>query len=368
MVKISDKDLSNAISAADAPRRKELLDQVKRLAKPETLPKAMALLAGRSHTRTFVLNRGEYSQPGDEVFPATPTVLRPGASIPTEPAGRRTALANWLASPQNPLTARVMVNRIWQHHFGRGLVGSPSDFGTHGQKPDHPELLDWLASEFMAQGWSVKRMHKLILTSAAYRQSSSPPPAQLKAGAAADPENRLLWRMNRQRLEGEAIRDSLLAISGQLNPAMGGLGVFPPLPQAVKDGAKGWSQNDRRAEYSRRSIYIFARRNLRFPFLEVFDAPDSNLSCPAREQSTTAPQSLALLNATETIEAAKATAERVSKTARGNDEQIALATRLVLGRAPRPAELALGRDFLAQAPMAEFCRALFNLNDFLYVE
>jgi hypothetical protein len=368
MVKISDKDLSGAVPVADVPRRKQLLEELKRLVKPEPLPKAMTLLAGRSSARSFVLIRGEYSQPADEVSPGTLSVLRPGAAIADEPAGRRAALANWLASEQNPLTARVMVNRVWQHHFGRGLVGSPSDFGTHGQKPDHPELLDWLASEFVAEGWSVKRLHKLILMSATYRQTSAPPAAQVKAGTAADPENRLCWRMNRQRLEGEAIRDSLLAISGQLNSAMGGPGVFPPLPQAVKEGAKGWSQNDRRQEYSRRSIYIFARRNLRFPFLEVFDAPDSNLSCPAREQSTTAPQSLALLNAAETMEAAKATAERIGKSAHTTDERIALATRLVLGRAPRAAELALGREFLAQAPLTEFCRALFNLNDFLYVE
>jgi hypothetical protein len=175
--------------------------------------------------------------------------------------------------------------------------------------------------------------------------------------------------MNRLRLEGEVIRDSLLAISGQLNPQMGGPGVFPPVPKELFAGAKGgWPQNDRVSEYSRRSIYIFARRNLRFPFLEVFDAPDSNLSCPSRERSTTAPQSLTLLNADEVTTAARLTAARLEKECPTADERVALAYRLALGRPPTAKELDLARAFLKQSPLNEFCRALFNLNEFVYVE
>ncbi len=373
-LKISEKEVSAAFTGAEAARRKELLGEVKRVPKPEPLPQAMALASSDRAVKTFVLQRGEYSQPGEEVGAAVPAILsraEPAAQFPASGAGRRAMLAAWIASPENPLTARVMVNRVWRQHFGRGLVATPSDFGTHGQKPSHHELLDWLASELMVQGWSIKRLHKLMLTSATYRQSSSTvvQASSLSFRAAsADPENRLYWRMNRLRLEGEAIRDSLLAISGQLNAKLGGPSVFPPIPKAAFAGAKGWNENDHRADYSRRSVYIFARRNLRFPFLEAFDAPDSNLSCPARERSTTAPQALTLLNAEEVTQASTATAERVSKAAATDEARISMATRLILGRPPRPAELALAKQFLAQSPLSEYCRALFNLNDFIYLE
>ena len=322
----------------------------------------MALLDGAPQ-KTYVLRRGEYSQPEEEVSPDFPEIIRPAEDSP-HADGRRAALAEWIASPRNPLTARVMVNRIWQHHFGRGLAPTPSDFGTHGQPPTHPELLDWLASEFVAHGWSIKAMHKLILLSATYRQSSSVSPA----ARAADPENKCYSRMSRVRLEGETIRDSLLAISGQLNPQMGGPGVFPPIPKEIFAGAKGWPVNEKASDYSRRSIYVFSRRNLRFPFLEVFDAPDSNLSCPVRERSTTAPQALTLLNAEEVMTAAQLTADRLKREAASADDQIVLAYRLTLARAPTSREAAIARDFLVQAPLEEFCRALFNLNDFIYVE
>jgi hypothetical protein len=361
-VKISEKELAADFSGEAKARRAELIAAVKKLSKPAPLPRAMALLDGAPQ-KTFVLRRGEYSQPEEEVLPNFPEIIRPAGEAP-RPDGRRAALAEWIASPGNPLTARVMVNRIWQHHFGRGLAPTPSDFGTHGQPPTHPELLDWLASEFVARGWSVKAMHKIILLSATYRQSSAVSPA----ARAADSENKLYSRMSRVRLEGEAIRDSLLAISGQLNPQMGGPGVFPPIPKEIFAGAKGWPVSERASDYSRRSIYVFSRRNLRFPFLEVFDAPDSNLSCPVRERSTTAPQALTLLNADEVTTAAKLTADRLKRGAASTDDQIVLAYRLTFARAPSSREAAIARDFLAQAPLEEFCRALFNLNDFVYVE
>jgi hypothetical protein len=318
--------------------------------------------------KSYVLFRGDYSQPGEEVEADFPEVL---AAVATSVSARapaapspRVALANWLARPEHPLTARVMVNRIWQHHFGRGLVATPSNFGTHGQKPTHPELLDWLAGEFVTRGWSVKQMHRLMLQSAAYQQTSAVDPSRLSA----DPENRHYSRMNRLRLEGEAIRDSLLAISGELNPTIGGPGVFPPIPKEIFAGAAGWKPNTDPHEYSRRSLYIFARRNLRFPFLEVFDAPDNNLSCPSRERSTTAPQSLTLLNADEVLRAADRTADRLVQEAASASDRVTLAYRLIIGRPPGANERRLSEQFLAHSPLRELCRALFNLNAFVYVD
>jgi len=367
-VVVSEKELAAAFKGEDRERRQQLLEAIKKLPKPAPLPKAMALACPDGPpSKTFLLHRGEYSQPEEEVAAGFPAVVPSGhdhGARKASTSSSRAALADWIASPGNPLTARVMVNRIWQHHFGRGLVTTPSEFGTHGAKPTHPELLDWLASEFFERGWSVKQMHKLMLMSATYRQSSSAPEQ-----AKVDPENRLYSQMNRLRLEGEVIRDSLLSISGQLNPEMGGPGIFPPMPKEVFAGSKGgWPQNARASEYSRRSIYIFARRNLRFPFLEVFDAPDSNLSCPSRERSTTAPQSLTLLNADEVTTAARLTAARLEQECPSADERVALAYRLALGRPPTAKELDLARAFLKQSPLNEFCRALFNLNEFVYVE
>ncbi len=357
MIEVAEKDLVAEMSPADRARRKALQEEIKRLPKPPSLPLAITVAPGKS-ARTFVLFRGEYTMPRDEVKPGFPEVLGGGEA----PRPARSALADWLVA--HPLTARVWVNRVWQHHFGKGLVPTPSEFGPHGQAPSHPELLDWLASEFVARGWKMKDLHRLLLTSETWRQSSG-----TAHGAKADPENRLYWRMNRLRLEGESVRDGLLAISGRLNPEMGGPGVVPPVPaDAVRGIRGGWSVSPDPRDHARRSVYIFARRNFRFPFLEVFDAPDSNLSCPERGRSTTAPQSLTLLNADEVVAAAKATALRLEREAEDLDGRIDLAWRLILGRRPAERELALSREFLARSPLAEFCRALFNLNAFIYVE
>jgi hypothetical protein len=387
LLNITSKELVAAMTKPHRDRHAELLNELKPFPKPKPLPASLALQAG-TPVKTHVLFRGDYTQPTEEVTPAFPEVLRSKGTSPasTRPAqASRSVLANWIASPDHPLTARVMVNRIWQHHFGRGLVPTSSDFGTHGQKPTHPALLDWLASEFSARGWSVKHMHKLMLLSATYQQSSSPEQSVADHGVASktpaadvDPENRLYWRMNRLRLEGEAIRDSLLAISGQLNAKMGGPGVYPPIPQELFEGAKGWTPNADPRDHARRSVYVFVRRNLRFPFLEVFDAPDNNLSCPTRESSTTAPQSLTLLNADEVISAAGHTAKRILTEIpeRGEGEgatalakaRINFAYHLILGRAPSEKERALSQEFLVRSPLHELCRALFNLNAFVYVE
>ncbi len=378
---INSQEIEKAFGDEDRARHKALSDQLKQFdaRKPAPLPVAMGLKDGPA-AKTFLLERGELGERanrGDEVQAGFPIVTLPGhRPIPakTAPAsdhttGRRTALANWIASAENPLTARVFVNRLWQHHFGRGIVATPSDFGLRGARPTHPELLDWLSLEFMSPAqpqaaWCVKRMHKLMLMSATYQQSTK----AATESRARDPENQLLGRMNRLRLEGEVIRDSLLAISGRLNPKMGGPGVFPPIPPEVLQGYKGWTASADPQDHVRRSVYIFARRNLRFPFLEAFDYPDSNLSCPKREQSTTAPQALALLNAGDVLEAARAFADRLAARAVNDEERVVLAYRLALGRRPSPLELKLSLDFLKDSPLAELCRALFNTNEFIYLD
>ena len=399
MVKISEAELAKALSGADRTRRQNLQNELKKIPRPPSLPATMALANTNGVSpRTFILHRGDYQQPGDEVEPGFPAVLRssrreeaqvtpaqkPDANSQPEVSplrsaatSRRTALADWLVSPENPLTARVLVNRIWQHHFGRGLVTTPSDFGTRGARPTHPELLDWLAGEFMAQGWSIKALHRLILRSTAYQQSSQPSPEAMER----DPENKLFSRQNRVRLEGEAIRDSLLAVGGRLNPTMFGPSALPPLPGDLATSAKNWTATSAAADPARRSIYVFARRNLRFPFFEVFDAPDNNVSCPERGRSVTAPQALTLLNSEEVLTAAGAAATRVMHEAGSTDERIRRAFQLTLGRAPTAGEREKSRLFLrehcggnppltepAQAEFTALCRALFNLNAFVFVE
>jgi hypothetical protein len=374
LVVVSDKDVANAMPEADRVRLNSLRQQLKAFdpEKPAPLPVTMGLTdALGPPPKTYVLDRGELGHRAAEVQPGFPAILSPGGKVvpaKVEPlsnsSGRRLALARWIASADNPLTARVIVNRLWQHHFGRGIVATPSDFGLRGERPTHPELLDYLASELVAGGWRLKRMHRLMLTSETYRQSTH---ASAEA-VAKDPDNRLLSRMNRLRLEGEAVRDSLLAVSGRLNPTAGGPGVVVAAPAEAGKGAKGTTVSPDPREQVRRSVYLFARRNLRNPFLETFDLPDSNLSCPRREQSTTAPQALALLNATEVTEVAKALAARLTRETHSEDEAIERLYRLALGRWPTPVEWARARAFLRDSPMGELCRALLNVNEFVYLD
>ena len=278
--------------------------------------------------------------------------------------GRRLALANWIASADNPLTARVIVNRLWQHHFGHGIVRTASDFGLRGQKPTHPELLDWLACELVSGEWKLKRLHRMMLLSDTYQQSTR----VSTEAAALDPDNKLLSHMNRVRLEGEAVRDALLAVGGRLNPKAGGPGVVLPEASRAAGGSRPVPVTADTAEYTRRSVYLFARRNLRLAFLEAFDLPDSNLSCPKRERSTTATQALALLNADETMTAAKALADRLTREVKTEDDSVAFAYRLALGRAPSARGVERARAFLKESPLSELCRALFNVNEFIYLD
>ncbi len=367
-VKVTDAEVLQALAQPDRARRASLEAELKKVPKPAALPLAMVLQNTNGPApKTHLLVRGDYNNPREEVQAGVPEVLlaapRAPADQPEISSRRRRVLADWIASTNNPLTARVMVNRIWQHHFGRGLVPTPSDFGTHGQPPTHPELLDWLASEFIRTGWNVKRMHQLMLLSATYQQSSQATPETL----AGDPENSLFSRQNRVRLEGEVIRDSLLAISGRLDRRMGGPSVSPPIPFLVQS-AKNWTASANPTDCDRRSIYVFARRNLRFPFFEAFDAPDSNFSCPQRGHSVTAPQSLTLLNSEEVMAAAAATADRLRCATASPKPQVEGAYRLVLGRPPTDPETRRAVDFLKTAPLKELCRALFNLNAFVYAD
>jgi hypothetical protein len=328
---------------------------------------------GREAPRTYIPGKGT-----EEIEPGFLTALG-GGEIPEPPADspttlRRKALAEWIASPSNPLTARVMVNRIWQYHFGRGIVATPSDFGTRAAAPTHAELLDWLATEFVERKWSIKAMHRLIMNSEAYRRSAR---GSVKARE-TDPENTLLSHFTRRRLEAEEIRDSILGAAGALNPKTGGRPVVPALPAEELYGmsqptANAWIVTENAEEHDRRSIYMISRRNFRMPLLEAFDRPEGVLSCARRDSSTTAPQSLSLLNGRFT----RAQADRFAVRIEASAEPVRDAWRAILGREPDERERSRSRDFIAEqtarlgdrrAALAELARAMFNLNEFLYVE
>ncbi len=341
--------------------------------------------AGTAPPESFVMVRGDFRRPADPLSPAYLRVLNPaGATVPPPPEGagssmRRAAFAGWLTRPEHPLTARVIANRLWQHHFGRGLVATPGDFGRTGQAPTHPELLDWLATELPARGWSLKEMHRLMMTSRSYRQASRGEGEAWAHALAADPDRALLSRMARRRLEGEAVRDSFLAVAGRLNRKAGGPGVRPPLPREVTSTVlKGhWEVTPDTAEHDRRSIYLFARRNLRFPLFDVFDRPDSNLSCARREQSTTAPQSLTLLNSAFSLDVARAFAARLEAASPDPGGQIGAAYALLFARPPDAEERRLGAAFLQSGAAADegtepaltrYCLALLNTSEAIYVD
>jgi mono/diheme cytochrome c family protein len=354
--------------------------------KPEPLPTALGITdVGPEAPKTYCLAAGVYDKPKEEVQPGVFTIL--GCAVPAVPVaapnttGRRSALAAWLTNPSNPFTARVIVNRVWQYHFGRGIVGTSSDLGNAGDRPTHPELLDWLASELVQKGWSLKQLHRLIVTSATYRQACI---SNVRSGR-LDPENRLLWRYPRQRLEGEVIRDSILAVSGTLNDKMGGPSVMPDLPSGVTTRGY-WKETADPAERNRRSVYVFVKRNMRFPLFEAFDMPDTHEPCARRDVTTTAPQALMLLNDESVLDAARHFAGRVVKlAAQDHDAQITAAYRLAFDRIPTAEEKSLALEFLtrqsailhaepkratgeADAALVDLCHALLNSNEFLYTE
>lgn len=364
--------------------RKEL----EKLQKAEDEPSVAQALSVRESgpvaPPTHILLRGSAHAEGDEVQPGFPEVLgapEPVFAAPSAAArssGRRKALADWLTRRDNPLTARVMVNRIWQQHFGKGIVHSASDFGMTGDKPTHPELLNWLASEFVDRGWSMKAMHRLIMTSEAYRMGSVATPD----GLAKDAGNDLLWRFDMRRLMAEEIRDSILAVSGDLNLKMGGPGAYPTMPPAVLAGQSvpgaGWGKSSAE-EKARRSVYVHQKRSLVLPILASFDAADADFSCPVRLQTTQPTQALGMLNSAFMGEQAKRLAKRLgAETGETRDAQVRLGLRLTTLREPNAAQVERGMKLLeslqseyklsAQQALEQFALMVLNLNEFVYLD
>jgi hypothetical protein len=318
-----------------------------------------------------VLKRGDPERKGKQVGLRALSLLltKDAPELPAATPNPRTILARWIASAEHPLTARVMVNRVWQHHFGAGIVETANDFGTNGGSPSHAELLDELANTFVDGGWRIKPLHRLILLSSTYRQSSQAQGHQ--AALAKDPGNRLLWRFPRRRLAAEEVRDAMLSAAGVLNLKAGGpsvmLPVEPDLPKLLYD-PKQWAVTPDAAEHNRRSVYLLAKRNLRLPFAEVFDQPDTLTSCAGREKSTHVLQALEMLNGKTSNQLAQALAARLEKEAGAEPAaQVELAFRLIAGRPPNPRELELGTQFLQTHAPREFALAMFSLNAFLYV-
>jgi hypothetical protein len=382
-------------------RYAELAEELKKFEsmKPNP-PMAQTIIDdGKVAPSTHVLAGGSWDVPKEEVQPGFLTIIDPQTPKITPPeglnsTGRRSVLANWLADPKNPLTARVMVNRIWSYHFGTGIVGTPSDFGVMGERPTNPKLLDHLAAAFVENGWSIKKMHRMIMLSNAYQESSD---AQRQA-LNTDPDDKLLWRFPRHRVEGEVIRDSMLAVSGNLNLKMGGPGVHPELPPGTLIAGSKWPADKDPNDANRRSVYIFSKRVMTYPMFEAFDAPNSEESCPRRFRTVIPSQALALMNDGLVLKWSQSLADRVlNDNGLKPDQQVDRAFRLVLSRAPKPEEKQAVMDFLARqstllesrlekhenvplpdkvppgldpakvAAFTDFCHTLLNSNEFLYV-
>jgi hypothetical protein len=342
--------------------------------KPGPLPAAFAAVDMEAEPPpTYILKVGDPKHKLAEVQPGFLTVLdAEGTAPPTASKGRRAALANWLASPEHPLTARVMVNRIWQARLGTGIVSTPNDFGLLGQRPTNQKLLDWLAIEFVERGWSVKSIDRLILLSRTYTQSSAHDAAKAKV----DPENKLYWRMNRKRMEAEILRDSVLAASGALNRRLSGRPVRIPIEQEVYDllfteGERDglWPVTPDKSEHVRRSLYLLNKRTVRLPMMSAFDQPDAMTACPARPTSTHALQALSLMNSDFMQGQSKALAARLEREVGSNrDSKVKRAYELTLARVPGAAEQDLARQFFARGgQLHDFCLALLNRNEFVYV-
>ena len=401
LLKVTWDEVVDALSEPDRRKRTALRDRMHALRADAPAPPARAwsLEEGKEPLLAHVLRRGDIHKRGPRVEPGYPAFLGVAGPGPNN----RLGLARWLTRPGHPLTARVIVNRLWQHHFGKGIVRTPNDFGLRADAPTHPELLDWLAVELVESGWSLKHIHRLIVLSSAYRQSGKAPGL---GGGTVDPDNRLLWHMPRRRLDAESLRDSVLAASGGLTPKMGGPMVRVPLEPEVydliftEDEPDGlWPVTRDIREHTRRSLYLFNKRTVRLPMLESFDQPDTLTSCAVRPVSTFAPQALILLNSPFMHQQAGAFAVRLMGEA-GDDAkaQVTRAYRLALGRSPSKAEMDLSLAFLADqsellrgrlrarktvalpeaipegadpakvAALADLCLALLNRNAFVHVD
>lgn len=364
-----------AMTPEDREKRAQLRVRLHEIeqTEPDPLPQAYTYVtSSEAAPQSYILRLGDPKNQLDPVEPGVPRVVQANYQIPKEPVGRRTALAKWLASADNPLTARVMVNRIWQFRMGNGIIRTPNDFGLMGDRPSNKALLDWLAAEFVKSGWSVKTTDRLIVMSNTYRQISAPNPA----GVEADPDNRLLWRMNRKRMEGEILRDEILSVTGSLNPKIGGRPVRIPIEPEVydlifteheRDGL--WPVNPDKMVQNRRSIYLYNKRSVRLPLLSAYDQPDDITSCPVRGTSTHALQALSLMNSDFMQEQSRAFADRLQRECKGaRNCEVRTAWKLGLSRPPNTAETKLAQGFFAKGgSLTDMCLALLNRNEFVYV-
>jgi len=384
-LKVSSESVVAAMTPADRQAWSEMktgLGKVEKT-KPSPLPVASGMTdTGRTADPIHLLLKGNFHRQAEVIEPGLLSVLSDKKQIKPNSTGHattgtRTALVEWLTSPGHPLTSRVVVNRIWQQHFGRGIVTTTSDFGTQGMEPSHPELLDWLASNFVSNSWSMKDLHRLMVTSSTYQQSSTPS----NQASQDDPDNMLFSHQMRRRLDAEMVRDSVLAVSGRLNPATGGPSVMSPLPAGID--VKDWVVDKDASNHRRRSVYMFVKRNIKHPFLEAFDYPDSNLTCPERLVSINAPQALMLLNSDFALDESKALAERLlrDKPNSSDAERFKSLWKLCFGRTPTEPELCRLQELAAtlrsqressgQSPSeiwSDICHVVLNLNEFVFVD
>lgn len=408
-VNLQPEEIDPLLTPEQIKARKEVQTEIEKINKtrPKLLPAVMGVNDKANPGKAHLLKRGDWRNKGEEVNPGYPVLFSNGVDL--SDVNRRKQLADWIASPDNPLTARVAVNRIWQYHFGKGIVRTPSDFGATGDRPTHPELLDWLAVTFATgkpegesgrgmsakpnpqsasrnpqfKAWSWKSMHRMILLSSAYRMSSQ----FNEAAATKDNENKLFWRMNPRRLEAEIIRDSILSVSGKLNPEMFGPGIYPRIdPDIINTGSRPRWPLDAKDEHAtfRRSVYIFVKRSVILPLIEVFDCPATVVPGPVRAVSTVSPQALALMNNQFVLEQAGFLAERLVREAGADPKaQIDRAFQIALARKPTVKEIEWSLGFLQNqtkghadrktdkpeaAALRDFCHAMLNLNEFLYVD
>jgi hypothetical protein len=399
------EQLKRKLKRAEGDEELRLMEAVKELEAqlPPPLPTICSVAADyEKRTPIHVLDRGDPEKPQDVVGMRLPEILCGGDALelpPDTPQPRR-ILAEQITDPANPLTARVFVNRVWAFLMGQGIVNTPNDFGKNGDRPSHPELLDYLASEFVDGGWRIKPLVRQIVTSSTFRQAAesrgqraevrsqkseveTAPASAIPHSAfrtphsndtphSIDPDNRLLWRFNRRRLAAEEVRDAMLAVSGRLYERMGGQSVIVDVEQDLVDllyKPSQWEVTPDLREHDRRSIYLLAKRNLRLPFMEVFDQPDLQTSCARRESSTHPLQALEMLNGRLANEQAEAFAERLRVDVGDNPrEQIERAFWLALGREATDEERQAAEEFLQDQPLREFALAMFNLNGFLYVD
>jgi Protein of unknown function (DUF1553)/Protein of unknown function (DUF1549) len=412
MLDVNWDELVPALSKDDREKRSALRRQMHaiELYAPDAPPKALSVADAIAPVPAMhILKGGDPHRPGDAVTPRFLSVLLPQEAPPAEiPAlpdgvkstGRRLAFARWVTRAEHPLTARVMMNRLWHYHFGRGIVATPNDFGRNGKQPTHPDLLDWLATEFVARRWSMKQMHELMVLSNAYQQASDIDSTKSKI----DPENRLFWRMNRQRLDAESIRDAVLAAAGTLTAQTGGPSIRVPLEPEVYDTIfteaepdNLWPVHPDARQHTRRSIYLIRKRNVRLPLLVAFDSPDLMSSCGARSVSIHALQALTLMNSEFMFQQSLALAQRLLHESGGDElAMIGRLYQLVLGRKPQLDEISLTRSFLRDqtetirqrrdesivklkelprsisksraAAWVDLCLATLNLNEFVYLK